>query len=60
MTETLLLSRPGTISREAVHAELGEIVTERKRGRASAEEIIVFDSTETGLQDVAAAIAFVL
>ena len=47
----------GTMSRDAVHAELGEIVTERKRGRASAEEIIVFDSTGTGLQDVAAAIA---
>jgi alanine dehydrogenase len=47
----------GTMSRDAVHAELGEIVTGRKRARASAQEIIVFDSTGTGLQDVAAAIA---
>ena len=47
----------GAMSRDAVHAELGEIVTGRKRGRASAQEIIVFDSTGTGLQDVAAAIA---
>jgi len=47
----------GTMVREAVHAELGEIVAGRKRGRANAQEIIVFDSTGTGLQDVAAAIA---
>src|SRR5262249_54814198 len=47
----------GTMTVDDVHAELGEIVTGRKRGRASAEEIIVFDSTGTGLQDVAAAIA---
>src|SRR5439155_8589357 len=47
----------GTMTRDAVHAELGEIVTGRKRGRSSAQEIIVFDSTGTGLQDVAAAIA---
>jgi alanine dehydrogenase len=47
----------GTMSRDDVHAELGEILAERKRGRASEQEIIVFDSTGTGLQDVAAAIA---
>jgi ornithine cyclodeaminase/alanine dehydrogenase-like protein (mu-crystallin family) len=39
------------------HAELGEIVCGRKPGRESDDEIIVFDSTGTGLQDVAAAIA---
>jgi ornithine cyclodeaminase/alanine dehydrogenase len=38
-----------------VHAELGEIVADRKPGRTSAEEITVFDSTGTELQDVAAA-----
>lgn len=47
----------GAMSREAVHAELGEIVVGRKRGRSRADEITVFDSTGTGLQDVAAAIA---
>jgi alanine dehydrogenase len=47
----------GMMTREAVHAELGEVVAGRKRGRESADEIIVFDSTGTGLQDVAAAIA---
>jgi alanine dehydrogenase len=45
----------GLVRREDVHAELGEIVAGRKPGRRSAEEIIVFDSTGTALQDVAAA-----
>jgi ornithine cyclodeaminase/alanine dehydrogenase-like protein (mu-crystallin family) len=40
-----------------VHAELGEIVAGRRPGREKAQEVIVFDSTGTGLQDVAAAIA---
>jgi alanine dehydrogenase len=40
-----------------VHAELGEIVAGRKPGRTSTEEITVFDSTGTALQDVAAAAA---
>ena len=47
----------GVMTSEDVHAELGEIVAGRKPGRASDEEITVFDSTGTGLQDVAAAIA---
>jgi len=47
----------GTMTAGKVHAELGEVVSGRKRGRASADEIVVFDSTGTGLQDVAAAIA---
>jgi alanine dehydrogenase len=38
-----------------VHAELGEIITGKKRGRVSDAEIIVFDSTGTALQDIAAA-----
>lgn len=47
----------GMMTRDKIHAELGEVVSGRKRGRTSADEIIVFDSTGTGLQDVAAAIA---
>ena len=47
----------GVMTKEDVHAELGEIVAKRKPGRTSDEEITVFDSTGTGLQDVAAAIA---
>lgn len=45
----------GLVKREDVHAELGEIVAGRKPGRRSAEEVIIFDSTGTALQDVAAA-----
>ncbi|MGH8632838.1 MAG: ornithine cyclodeaminase family protein [Burkholderiales bacterium] len=40
-----------------VHAELGEIVAGLKPGRTSDHEIIVFDSSGTALQDVAAAAA---
>ena len=47
----------GVMSADDVHAELGEIVCGRKPGRASNGEVIIFDSTGTGLQDVAAAIA---
>lgn len=47
----------GLMRLEDVHAELGEIVAGRKPGRASKEEITVFDSTGTALQDVAAAAA---
>jgi len=38
-----------------VHAELGAVIAGLKPGRESEEEIIVFDSTGTALQDVAAA-----
>ena len=45
----------GLMSATDVYAELGEIICGKKRGRASADEIIVFDSTGTALQDVAVA-----
>jgi alanine dehydrogenase len=47
----------GVMTRDAVHAELGDVVAGRKAGRVRDDEITVFDSTGTGLQDVAAAIA---
>lgn len=47
----------GVMSAEQVHAELGQIVAGRKAGRVRDDEVIIFDSTGTGLQDVAAAIA---
>jgi len=47
----------GAMSASDVHAQHGEIVAGLKRGRESEEEIIVFDSTGTALQDVAAAAA---
>ncbi|HMB62503.1 MAG TPA: ornithine cyclodeaminase family protein [Eudoraea sp.] len=37
------------------YAELGEIILGKKKGRKSDSEIIIFDSTGMGLQDVAAA-----
>ncbi|HEV8383344.1 MAG TPA: hypothetical protein VGQ11_00630, partial [Candidatus Acidoferrales bacterium] len=46
----------GSVAREDVYAELGEIVAGRKPGRTSPAEIAIFDSTGTALQDVAAAI----
>jgi alanine dehydrogenase len=45
------------MSRDDVHAELGEVIAGLKAGRTSDEEIIVFDSSGTALQDVAAAAA---
>lgn len=47
----------GILTADDVHAQLGEVVAGHKPGRVSDEEITVFDSTGTGLQDVAAAIA---
>jgi alanine dehydrogenase len=47
----------GLLTRESVHAEIGEIVAGTRPGRTSAEEITIFDSTGTALQDVAAAAA---
>ena len=40
---------------DTIHAELGQIITGQKAGRESDKEIIIFDSTGTALQDVAAA-----
>jgi alanine dehydrogenase len=47
----------GAVTKDDVYAELGEIAAGRKPGRTSAEEIVIFDSTGTALQDVAAAAA---
>jgi ornithine cyclodeaminase/alanine dehydrogenase-like protein (mu-crystallin family) len=45
----------GAVTLADVHAQLGEIVSGKKIGRESPDEIIVFDSTGMALQDVAAA-----
>ncbi|MGQ0741151.1 MAG: ornithine cyclodeaminase family protein [Alphaproteobacteria bacterium] len=47
----------GAVTLEGVHAGLGDIFVGKKPGRTSAEEIIIFDSTGTAAQDVAAAAA---
>jgi alanine dehydrogenase len=46
----------GLMRRESVHAELSDVVAGRRPGRTRADEITVFDSSGTALQDVAAAI----
>lgn len=45
----------GMLAREDVYAELGEIVSGKKSGRTSRDEITVFDSTGLAIQDVATA-----
>lgn len=45
----------GVMARDDVHAELADVVSGRRSGRRSPDEITVFDSTGTALEDVAAA-----
>jgi alanine dehydrogenase len=45
----------GLIRSSEVHAELGQVIAGKKPGRTCPEEITIFDSTGTALQDVAAA-----
>lgn len=47
----------GCMTQADIHAELGELLTGTKEGRRSPDDIFIFDSTGTGLQDVAAAAA---
>jgi alanine dehydrogenase len=45
------------VQRGHVHAELADVVSGRRPGRTRHDEITIFDSSGTALQDVAAAIA---
>jgi alanine dehydrogenase len=45
----------GIMKQSDVYAELGQIIAGKKPGRTSDEEIIIFDSTGTALQDIASA-----
>jgi alanine dehydrogenase len=47
----------GLMTRAEVHAELADVVSGRRPGRTREDEITVFDSSGTALEDVAAAIA---
>src|SRR5262245_3248283 len=47
----------GLLTRERVHAELADVVGGRRPGRTRRDEITIFDSSRTALQDVAAAVA---
>jgi alanine dehydrogenase len=46
----------GVVTRTDVGAELGQVVAGQRPGRGSPDQVIVFDSTGTALQDVAAAV----
>lgn len=47
----------GLMTREQVHAELSDVVAGQRPGRTRRDEIAIFDSSGTALQDVAAASA---
>ncbi len=49
--------RAGTATREDVAATLADLAAGAQPGRIGEDEIVIFDSTGTGLQDVAAAAA---
>ncbi len=45
----------GLLTRSGIRAEIGDIIAGRQPGRTSSDETIIYDSTGTALQDVAAA-----
>ena len=47
----------GAMAQADAHAELGQVLVGTRPGRSSAEEIIIFDSTGVGVQDVCTAAA---
>jgi len=46
----------GLMTRRQVHAELADVVSGRRSGRTRSDEVTIFDSTGTALEDVAAAV----
>src|SRR5262249_48899837 len=47
--------RAGAVSKDQVHADLADLAAGRKRGRMTEDELVIFDSNGSGVQDVAAA-----
>jgi ornithine cyclodeaminase/alanine dehydrogenase-like protein (mu-crystallin family) len=47
--------KAGVVSRADVHADLAELAANAKAGRQSDDELVIFDSTGSGVQDVAVA-----
>lgn len=47
--------RQGIISKENIHGELGELIAGKIEGRTSEDEITIYDSTGTAIQDIACA-----
>jgi ornithine cyclodeaminase/alanine dehydrogenase-like protein (mu-crystallin family) len=53
--DLILPIEKGLIPRDGIHAELGDLVLDRKMGRTSAEETTLFKSVGLAIQDLAAA-----
>jgi alanine dehydrogenase len=47
--------RAGIVSRDQVHADLADLASRGKTGRENSGELVIFDSSGSGVQDVAAA-----
>jgi ornithine cyclodeaminase/alanine dehydrogenase-like protein (mu-crystallin family) len=47
--------RAGSMLKDQVHAELADLAAGRKAGRMTEDELVIFDSSGSGVQDVAAA-----
>jgi alanine dehydrogenase len=47
--------KAGSIQRKEVHADLADLASGRKTGREAPEELVIFDSTGSGVQDIAVA-----
>lgn len=47
--------RAGIVSRDQVHADLADLAAGKKLGREAPGELVIFDSSGSGIQDVAAA-----
>jgi len=47
--------RAGAMSKDQVHADLADLAAGRKRGRMTEDELVIFDSSGSGVQDVTAA-----
>src|SRR5262245_25928434 len=47
--------REGVLTKDQVHADLANLAKGQKIGRAADEEVVIFDSSGSGVQDVAAA-----
>jgi len=47
--------RSGAVSKDRVHADLAELASGQKQGRLAADDLVIFDASGSGVQDVAAA-----
>jgi ornithine cyclodeaminase/alanine dehydrogenase-like protein (mu-crystallin family) len=47
--------RAGAVAKDRVHADLAELASGRKQGHLTDDELVIFDSSGSGVQDVAAA-----